>query len=96
MAVTPQSFIAARPEFAKTQLSVIQAMLDEATTELDPTVWNALLDQGVSYLAAHKLALSPFGQNARMIAKDGTTTYWTHFQRLVRIVGGAHGGALVP
>ena len=50
-------------------------------------------DQGQAYLAAHKMALSPWGQDTRLSAKDGSTTYWTHYWRLLRQV--AAGGWVV-
>lgn len=95
MAVTIQSFLGSFPEFSKSDLALINAKLQEAILEVDARVWVRLTDTGVGYLTAHKLALSPFGQNARMVAKDGITTYWTHYQRLAAIVGGSYGG-LVP
>jgi len=70
------------PEFASTDVALVQSMLDAATLEIDVSVWRAKADQGQAYLAAHKLATSPFGQNARLVAKDGTTTYWTTYVKL--------------
>lgn len=93
MAVTVESFMAGNPEFSKTPQGLIAAKLAEAVLEVDPVIWGRLTDTGVTYLTAHKLALSPFGQNARLVAKDGTTTYQTHYKRLVGIV--AIGG-IVP
>jgi hypothetical protein len=74
------------PEFKGVSDGLVQVMLNASLLELDSTVWGQLLDQGQAYLAAHKLATSPFGQNAKMVAKDGTTTYWFNYFKLVRKV----------
>jgi hypothetical protein len=79
-------FLIQFPEFAKTDFNQVQATLDAAALEIDASVWRAKADQGQAYLAAHKLALSPFGQGARLSAKDGTTIYWTHYEKLVKQV----------
>lgn len=80
-------FIGSFPEFAGAPQALIQAKLDEAARNMDLPVWGALADDGISYLAAHKLATSPAGQNARLITKDGTSTYLLEYRRLCRIVG---------
>lgn len=77
---------------------LVASMLAAASLELDPTVWGALgqagglmtkADQGQMYLAMHKLAISPFGQNAKMVVngkKSGydRTTYGAEFLLLQR------------
>lgn len=80
--MTVTDFLTQFPEFRNTDLDLVQAMLNAALLEIDASVWRAKADQGQGYLAAHKLALSPFGQNARMVAKDGTTTYMVHYDAL--------------
>lgn len=74
-------------------LSLLSAMLAAAQLEIDATVWNAKSDQGTAYLMAHKLALSPFGNKARLVADKrpgdgphGQTTYGAHYDSLVRQV----------
>jgi hypothetical protein len=76
-------------------------MLSAAFLEFDTSVWGLFgevggpmtkADQGQLYLAAHKLAVSPFGQNARTMFKGdkysiGTggfdrTTYGREFLNL--------------
>jgi hypothetical protein len=81
-------FLARFPEFAGADLSLIDAMLNDAFFEIDPLVFGPLAGSGHGYLTAHKLALSPFGQNARLEAKDGMTTYYVHFRQLVAKVSG--------
>lgn len=77
------TFVIQFPEFRGADVSLIQAQLDAAALELDTVRWGTLFDQAQGYLAAHKLALSPYGQNAKMAAKDGSTTYMVHFKDLV-------------
>jgi hypothetical protein len=85
MAMTYALFVTLQPEFRDTDVSQVNGELQAVIAELDSTVWQGLLDSGVRYLTAHRLALSPYGQAARLVAKDGTTTYNTHFQRLKRM-----------
>jgi len=63
---------------------LVTAMLAAAALELDTSVWGALgqpggpmtkTDQGQMYLAMHKLAISPFGQNAKMAINPKKTGY---------------------
>lgn len=82
MTMTVSQFLVVQPEFAGVDTTLLQAELDAAALEIDVIVWGPKADQGQRYLAAHKLALSPFGQGVRLVAKDGTTTYWTHYERL--------------
>lgn len=88
MAVTLASFRVAFPEFGEASDSLVQAKLDEATLALDARVFGVRFDEAVRYRAAHTLALSPFGQNARLVAKDGSTTYGTHLDAVTRSCAG--------
>lgn len=76
------TFLVQFPEFVGVPTGSIGAMLDAAALETDSAVWGAKYDQGRYYLTAHKLASSPYGQNARLAAKDGTTTYERHLDTL--------------
>jgi len=82
MAVTLGAFTTQFKEFQGVDPTLLQAQLDAAALSVDRTIWGAKADQGTYYLAAHMLALSPFGQNARMVDAKGQTTYWVHFRRL--------------
>jgi hypothetical protein len=64
------------PEFNNVSDVLCTTMLSAASLEIDQSVWGAFgalggpitkADQGQMYLAAHKLAVSPFGQNARTV-----------------------------
>ena len=63
------------PEFLETDTSHVQAKLDEAWRRTPASVWGDTAQDAHGYLAAHLLALSPFGRDARMINEDGTTMY---------------------
>lgn len=83
-----QTFITRCPEFSGVETSLIQGNLDAAAQMIDQSVWGNLAGDGHMYLTAHRLALSPFGSNARIVVNDdGSTTYQRHYQEMVRIVG---------
>ncbi len=92
MAASRATFIIQFPEFADTLETLVEAILAGAELEIDREVWGAKGDQGQMYLAAHKLALSPFGNNAQMIltpqapGAHGQTVFGTHYDSLVRQV----------
>lgn len=80
-------------EFNGVSDALVQAMLNAAALEIDVAIWGAKADQGQAYLTAHKLASSPFGQNAKTIANAkvttgefGATTYYNTYKMLVRQV----------
>jgi hypothetical protein len=91
-------FRAQFPEFGPVSDSLVATMLGAATLELDTSVWGAFgsvgtnmtkADQGQMYLAAHKLAASPFGQAAKMVPNPNLsgyrrTTYGAEFMLLMR------------
>ncbi len=84
------AFLAAYPEFGESSPALVAAKLAEAELQVDAAVCGAQTDIMHGLTTAHLLALSPFGQNARMVSKEGTTTYG---ERLVvmqrRVSGGA-------
>ena len=75
MAVTVDSFLTHHPEFRPAEVSLIQAKISDAVLRVDASIWGTKTDNGVRLLAAHTLALSPFGQNAKLVSKEGQTTY---------------------
>lgn len=86
MAWDAASFKAVRLEFAEIADATVTLALSDAASELDARVFGDTHDQAVGLLAAHKLSVSPFGQQARLEPKtgDGTTTYLAELQRLTR------------
>jgi hypothetical protein len=88
--VTLAAFKAQFPEFQAVPDSMVTAFLNAALLEINVDEWNVLADQGQGYLAAHKMALSPWGTATRMgWTKDGLTTYWVHYTSLqIQVTGG--------
>jgi hypothetical protein len=82
-----QDFLTRAPEFKTGDTGMIAAALNDAALRIDASVWGPSAGEGHYYLTAHKLAISPFGQNARLVAKDGTTTYGKEFDRLSKLMG---------
>lgn len=103
---TLQNFRAQFPEFNGVSDILVNTMLNAAFLELDTSVWGAYgtsppaitggqmgkVDQGQMYLAAHKLAISPWGQNAKLVVNNRSgyqrTTYGQEFALLQRGVTG--------
>lgn len=77
------------PEFRDADEALLEAILAAADLEIDREVWGAKADQGQLYLAAHKLALSAYGNAAELVQKSpspsphGETLYGVHFDNLV-------------
>jgi len=87
MAVDLASFLRRFPEFesAKSSGMVEEAIL-EAGRNVDSGVFGDKTDDGIRWMTAHLLAIGPFGQNARMVSKDGSTTYEKRYWKLVASV----------
>lgn len=94
MAVTYAQFVAAHPEFAKTeefpQAAVEQALVD-AELWHSAELYGAKLSLGVRLRAAHSLAISSHGEQARMtVTTNGeppiTTPYLVEWERLRRTI----------
>jgi len=80
------AFLVSFPEFAKASPELVDAKLAEAARRIAPDVWKEKTDDGIGYLAAHLLAVSPFGQQARLVAKDGGTVYEETYKQIKREV----------
>lgn len=74
------TFRARFPEFVGVEDLTVEATLAEA---LLSTIYGKRIDEAQGYLTAHKLALSPYGQAARL-ADGNTTTYAIHFKEIQR------------
>lgn len=68
----------------------IQAVLDEAEEEIDEAVWGSKAANGHGLLTAHKLAMEPFGRDARLAKDDTQSTYGVLYEKLARDVGGSY------
>ena len=90
MAVTRASFIVMFPEFTNSNTALVEAHLASAALEVDTEVWGDKADTGIMYLAAHRLALSPYGNSAEMVSKGGVTSYQVHYEKLQRQVSSGY------
>lgn len=84
MAVERRDFLSRFPEFEPASKAMIETALDEAERNVDAEVFAGKTDDAIRWKAAHLLAISPFGQQARMISKDGSTTYGKRFVELAK------------
>ena len=91
MAVSVAAFLTRFPEFESTERSLIEAKLAEAAVFVDGDVWNVgadpttgltIADLGQGYKAASLLARTAFGRAARMVSKEGRSTYDDTFEDL--------------
>lgn len=81
--MTLAAFRAEYPEFDATADGTVEAKLAAAETRTDRDALGDDADAAQGLLAAHLLALSPHGMQARKDASD-TTTYYAEWQRLAR------------
>ena len=72
------------PEFKTCQDPFLQSFLDAAATMISEAVVGTRYDTLHGLKAAHLIALSPAGVNARLVAKDGTTTYGNMFREVAQ------------
>ena len=79
MAVDAAQMQAEFPEFADIPVDDITAKIADAVLFVNTTTWGEFTDLGVKYMAAHLLAISPFGEIAKLDAKDGSTVYLRTF-----------------
>lgn len=59
MAVTPSSIKSAFPDFSEEDDARIQTFIEMAEAQLNKSQWLKLYDQGVLWLTAHMLAMTP-------------------------------------
>ena len=86
MAASYATFIVSFPELEPAGQPLIEAKIAEAELRVVPvgdTITNsAIRDLFVAYRAAHLLALSPYGMTAKLVSKDGSTTYGKQLEEL--------------
>jgi|SRR5579859_3168472 len=91
MAWTPTTFVARWPEFAPTLAanpSIVQSALDEAARRCDVRVFATRMDDAVGLMAAHLLAISPYGEQSRLDTDKAETTYNIEWKRLAKMAAG--------
>lgn len=67
------------PEFRTASNTLINSVIAEATARVASDVFGDLTEAAIGYLAAHLLAVSPFGKNQRLEDSTTVTTYWTEY-----------------
>ncbi len=75
--MTREAFLASYPEFEvidREEPSIVPAKLAEADAAVSDT-WGKHRDEIVGLETAHRLALSPFGRNAKLVSEQGKSTY---------------------
>ena len=83
--VTVSEFLIRFPEFAPAETGgLIQAKLDEAVLSLCASSYGDSFDLAHGYLAAHLLAISPFGRTNRMVDDEGNPTSYLLRYREIR------------
>lgn len=65
---------------------MVVAAIAEAVRGVDATIFGDKTDDAVRWYAAHLLAISPFGMQARLVSKEGASTYGKRFVELSRSV----------
>lgn len=62
-------------EFRSASDDLIGLHLASATLKVAPDVYGEFTEDAIRLKAAHSLAMTPFGQSARLVAEDGSTIY---------------------
>lgn len=93
MTVSISTMKSMHPEFSAVPDSVVGTALSDALSEMDLRVWGELAARGQRLLAAHLLAMSPYGAQSGLRAGSGsnqTSIYWSQYDDLRRRVGTAY------
>ena len=86
-AVTVQSFIVACPEFSQAGDAMIAAVLAQTELEVSDAFGDSR-NAAVMLRLADRLALSPWGRDAKMVAPTSrTSTYGERFDRMAEANG---------
>jgi hypothetical protein len=84
--VNKTAFFIRFPEFEPADLE-FSGMIDAALAEAELAVadsWGDKRPQVVGLEAAHRLAITPFGRNAKLSAVDGSSTYGKQLAKMRR------------
>ncbi|HXU01516.1 MAG TPA: hypothetical protein VN903_11010 [Polyangia bacterium] len=79
--MTRTEFVLRFPEFESADGAVVESALAYADRAVSDT-WGANRDDFLGLVAARYLALMPFGRDARLSTKEGTTTYDGEIDRM--------------
>lgn len=89
MAIDRASFLQLFPEYNEVNDEpMCQPMIDrclrDAQIFVDAAVWGDRYEAGVFYKAAHLLAMSPFGENARLQGDRTSSVYSVVFEDMLK------------
>lgn len=87
---TYATFIVAHKEFAQADSATVEAALAETELEVDETTAGDQATALHGWRTAQRLALSPWGAQAKLSAEDGTTIYDRRLEALARRIGGSY------
>ncbi len=85
--ITTDAFRLRFPEFSRLSEEMLLAYVSAAEAELSADVWGSLHGEGVLYLAASNLALTAFGQQAKLSNGSGHSTYLRRYKDLELFIG---------
>lgn len=87
---TVATFVEAFPSFSVLATETVQAALDAAEAEIDVDVYGDQATYAHGVYTADRLAISPHGAQAQLIAKDGHSIWWLECERVRKLVGGSY------
>jgi hypothetical protein len=82
MAVTSEAFLVEYPEFGPAESELVEGKLAAAARRVGIDTWGDRYEDAVYVLAAHLLAISPFGQQARLSSSSAESTYGRTFEEM--------------
>lgn len=88
--LTSTEFLVRFPEFENAGTALIDAKIAEVDLRLAGLeIWKTEDNRnlGIGYRVADSIALSPYGVNARLVNKDGSTTYGKQYDKLIAEMG---------
>ena len=86
MTISRADFLVEFAEFTGAENALVDAKLAAALLRTPESIWDDLQDEGIKYLAAHMLALSPFARELKLVQDDGQTIYGKQRAELESIV----------
>lgn len=84
--MTSSEFLARYPEFKTVGTALLNAALADALAQIDASIYGSKKDLAQGLLAAHLLAISPFGRSERTEPGSQTTLYWEQYQAVLNQV----------
>lgn len=83
MAISLERFIGRYPEFSDAPPDTIEAALAESDRATSDSWLGGRRDDAVMLRTAHVASMSPWGRDARLMNKDGSTIYGRLLEELI-------------